>query len=492
MNKQVVKLREISKEIMQGNYMVKINTEEFSKEYQDIATSLKMLNNLILSQTFEMQVASSQFSTTSYDMGIISNHQNKASEEIKNQTLIMNEINARNLNQVELASTKAAEAGKYMNMVTDKSNQLINDSNRTKESINNSLNTMHNIISTISELDKSAQETDYFMEKLQNASDNIVDILNAIENFSKQTNLLALNAAIEAARAGEMGQGFAVVAEEVRKLAEESSKSVSEVAQMVKDISLHVDNVTQKNDSNKRNVQGAVSYSQDVEMGLMDIKDTYELLQNSIENIVEMTQNSQKHLQDSDQTIEEAYTSTQKISEIFEQLYESVEKQYDLTRQSKGMEISLKDAANNLVMINTKLNLDLLSQQQSNISQRVDQIKGILFNYMEDEEFKSLDNSLIKGKLDKLLKENQFLEAIWVNTIDGEFLYSNPPAGIENGKIRSWFSKSIGGNEYVSNTYISAISKRPCITVSLPIMKGQEIIGIIGTDIKITLELMNQ
>lgn len=108
--------------------------------------------------------------------------------------------------------------------------------------------TIHQIVTQIETLDQLSQEASDTVANLSKRADEINSILSLIKDVAEQTNLLALNAAIEAARAGEHGRGFAVVADEVRKLADRTQKAISEIQIVIQSMQQDVIDMNSKTD----------------------------------------------------------------------------------------------------------------------------------------------------------------------------------------------------------------------------------------------------
>ncbi|MCE0778309.1 methyl-accepting chemotaxis protein [Pseudomonas sp. NMI542_15] len=117
------------------------------------------------------------------------------------------------------------------------------------------------------------------MQHLAGESQRIGSILDVIKSVSEQTNLLALNAAIEAARAGEAGRGFAVVADEVRGLAQRTSTATEEIGQLIDSLHSGTDDVTRLLDSSKRLTEQSVALSRRAGQALSQITDTVSSIQ---------------------------------------------------------------------------------------------------------------------------------------------------------------------------------------------------------------------
>jgi methyl-accepting chemotaxis protein len=196
---------------------------------------------------------------------------------------------SRNAGEAANQAKEAANAARAGNQVVS---QTIEGMNRIAQVVQQSANTV---------------------QELAKSSDKIGEIISVIDDIADQTNLLALNAAIEAARAGEQGRGFAVVADEVRKLAERTTKATKEITDMIKGI---------QNDT-----KGAVA---SMEQGINEVQHGRELADKAGESLTAIATYSQKVMD----MIQQIATAAEEQSAASEEIARSVEGIAKVTKEN--------------------------------------------------------------------------------------------------------------------------------------------------------------
>jgi len=167
-------------------------------------------------------------------------------------------------------SSQTSEVAVSVEHVTNTIMETTESTNRAAEEANNSKKIAEQGGIVFAELENGMNniadvvlQSSEIVNRLGKSGEKIGEIIQVIDDIADQTNLLALNAAIEAARAGEQGRGFAVVADEVRKLAERTTKSTKEIADMIKTIQNETKNAVDSMDKGRTEVEnGKVSVRQ--------------------------------------------------------------------------------------------------------------------------------------------------------------------------------------------------------------------------------------
>lgn len=188
------------------------------------------------------------------------------------------------------------------------------------------------VLETMNEIEKTSLETSNKINILSDKSQKIGDIISVITSIADQTNLLALNAAIEAARAGEQGRGFAVVADEVRKLAEQSSTAATEISSIIENIRTDIDASSHSFDKVTGYVSDGVNVTNMAVKLLNEILETFKLTAKQTDEIQKLLE---KTSEDGDtvlkialknkEMVNEAVMSADQIAETSEEQNASIE-----------------------------------------------------------------------------------------------------------------------------------------------------------------------
>ena len=202
-------------------------------------------------------------------------------------------------------------------MVLENVNHTLDKTANAHEKTTDGISALGDVVKSITDISSKVGQLSEIIRGLNTSSTHIGEILNVINDIADQTNLLALNAAIEAARAGEAGRGFAVVADEVRKLAERTQKATTEISQIVS--SLQNESMTAS-----REMQNAeMSVNEGVEI-INRANDIFGEIVVSVQDINEASNSIETAVKDQNSAISSVSESVSTISVTVNESNESV------------------------------------------------------------------------------------------------------------------------------------------------------------------------
>ena len=248
-----------------------VSTNEMASSMQNLLKQINIVSETVSSQSEELtqsatevKVGAEQVATTMQELAAGSETQANGSSDLSSA--------------MGLFTTKVQEAnesGEYIQVTSD---QVLEMTNLGSHLMSGSTQQM----TTIDQIVKDSVQN---VKKLNTRSQEISKLVVVIKDIADQTNLLALNAAIEAARAGEQGRGFSVVAEEVRKLAEQTAISVTEITGIVENIQNGFGLVTESLENGYKEVEKGTEQIETTGKTFNDISTKVTEMANSIKNI---------------------------------------------------------------------------------------------------------------------------------------------------------------------------------------------------------------
>jgi methyl-accepting chemotaxis protein len=223
---------------------------------------------------------SSQMAAASNESAKVSMEAARAIDEVSS-TMHEMSMNVQNVvKSTQLQSSSVAETSASIDQmvasiqrVADTARILLEICQRSREEVHTGIETMNKTTDGLTRTSAAIRSSAEIIDILGRRADEIGKIIEVIDDLAEQTNLLALNAAIEAARAGEHGLGFAVVAEEVRKLAEKSTQSTKEISDLIQGIQKEAREAVENMEKSTSMVQHGLELGGDLNVALTKISD---------------------------------------------------------------------------------------------------------------------------------------------------------------------------------------------------------------------------
>jgi methyl-accepting chemotaxis protein len=263
--KPIVAMKQIAERIAEGDLMTEVKKIKNRDEIGDLAHAFEQMAVNLRNIIQHVGLNADQVARTAEQLKTSADETSKATQQIAHAIEQVASGAETQMTGTEESATAMEEMATGIQRIAENASVVSETSLDTLQNAESGRQSVQQAVAQMNSIAQSVQTSDSTIQLLNVRSHEIEKILEVIKSIADQTNLLALNAAIEAARAGEQGRGFTVVAEEVRKLAEQSAGSANQITELIKEIQTETKRSVDEMNHVKQEVQAGIAITSETE-----------------------------------------------------------------------------------------------------------------------------------------------------------------------------------------------------------------------------------